>query len=466
MARTRTMNMSQGRPIRLLAVFAFPLLVGNLFQQAYNLADSIIVGQFIGARALAAVGATGSVSFLFFSVCNGISSGGGIITAQFFGAQETEKVKRAIANSAYIMLTASLLMGALAFALTPTALRLLGTPDDILPDAVTYMRMTCLSVPLIGIYNYAASMLRALGDSRTPLIFLIVACLLNVLLDIVFVRALGLGVFGAALATMLGQLIAGVGCLLYALRTNPYFMLTREQRAFDRAIARRAVRLGLPLALQWSMIAVSTTALQTVVNGFGTAAVAAFTATTRVEQLTQQPFGSLSMALSTYAGQNYGAGRIDRLRAGLKDSMLVMAAFSLAMLGLIQLLGGRIIGVFVSDAEVIALGGRAVRITSWFYVFLGTIFVVRGILNGVGDALFSFINGLIEMLCRILLPTLLLAATGLGVWLIWWTAGLTWAISGLFCVLRYLWWRKKNGGRGVSPTVSRRFFETARALRR
>ena len=441
------MNMSQGRPLALLAAFAFPLLVGNLFQQAYNLADSIIVGQFIGANALAAVGATGSISFLFFSVCNGISSGGGIVTAQFFGAGDAEKVKRAIANSAYIMFSASLFMGAVAFALTPTALRLLGTPEDILPDAITYMRMTCLSVPLIGVYNYSASMLRALGDSRTPLIFLIVACLLNVVLDILFVRTFNMGVFGAALATMLGHLIAGLGCLGYALRTNPYFMLTRQERAFDRQIAGRAVRLGLPLALQWSMIAISTTALQTVVNGFGTAAVAAFTATTRVEQLTQQPFGSLSMALSTYAGQNFGAGRNDRVRAGLRDSMLVMAAFSLAMLGLMQLLGGQIIRVFVSDPEVIALGGRAVRITSCFYVFLGTIYVVRGVLNGVGDALFSFINGLIEMLCRIFLPMALLAVSGLGVWTIWWTAGLTWAVSALFCVLRYLWWRKKSAGR-------------------
>ena len=444
MARNRTMNMSQGRPMALLAAFALPLLVGNLFQQAYNLADSIIVGQFIGAKALAAVGATGSVSFLFFSVCNGISSGGGIVTAQFFGAGDALKVKRAIANSAYIMFATSLFMGALAFSLTPTVLRLLGTPADILPDAITYMRMTCLSVPLIGVYNYSASMLRALGDSRTPLIFLIVACLLNVVLDLVFVRVLGLGVFGAALATMLGQLIAGLGCLIYALRTNPYFMLSREERAFDREITRKAVRLGLPLALQWSMIAVSTTALQTVVNGFGTAAVAAFTATTRVEQLTQQPFGSLSMALSTYAGQNYGAGRVDRVRDGLKDSFLVMGAFSLAMLGLMQLLGGNIIRVFVSDPEVIALGGKAVRITSWFYFFLGTIYVTRGVLNGVGDALFSFINGVIEMLCRIFLPMAMMLIPSVGVWGIWWTAGLTWAISGTFCVIRYLWWRRKN----------------------
>lgn len=438
--------MSQGRPLKLLALFAIPLLVGNLFQQAYNLADSIIVGRFIGAGALAAVGATSSISFLFFSVCNGISSGGGIVTAQYFGAGDDDRVRRAIVNSAYIMFVTSLVMGGIAFALTPTALRLMGTPGDILPDAVTYMRMTCLSVPLIAVYNYAASMLRALGDSRTPLYFLVVACLLNVALDLLCVRTLGLGVFGAALATMLAQLLAGVGCLAFALRTNPYFTPDRSRLGVDWEIIRHAVRLGLPLALQWSMIAVSTTALQTVVNRFGTAAVAAFTATTRIEQLTQQPFGSLGMALSTYAGQNYGARRLDRVREGLRDAMLAMALFSGAMLVVMQLLGPAIVKAFVSDGEVVALGGRALRLTSWFYVFLGTIYMTRGTLNGVGDTLFSFINGIIEMLCRILLPMGLTLIPSAGVWAIWWTAGLTWTISALACLLRYFSWSGKRAG--------------------
>ena len=445
MIRSRTMNMSEGRPIALLAVFALPLLIGNLFQQAYNLADSIIVGRFIGANALAAVGATGSISFLFFSVCNGISSGGGIVTAQYFGAGDTGRVKRAIANSAYIMLASSVVMSAFAFAMVPVVLRWMGTPGEILPDAITYMRMTCLSVPLIGIYNYAASMLRALGDSRTPLIFLVVACVINIALDLVFVRGLGLGVFGAALATMLAQLLAGAGCLLFALRSNPYFRLSREDVAPDPAIIRHAVRLGLPLAMQWSMIAVSTTALQSVVNTFGTAAVAAFTATTRIEQLVQQPFGSLGMALSTYSSQNLGAGRLDRIRTGLRHSMLAMVAFTGVMLLVMQLHGGAIVRGFVTDQQVIDLGSAALRLTSWFYVFLGVIYMTRGVLNGVGDALFSFINGLVEMVCRILLPLLLIRLMDVGVWAIWWTAGLTWMISGAFCMLRYLSWRRKRG---------------------
>lgn len=438
--------MSAGRPLALLTMFAIPLLIGNLFQQAYNLADSIIVGRFLGSGALAAVGATNSVSFLFFSLCNGISSGGGIVTAQYFGAGDGERVRKAIANSAYIMLASSVVMSAVSFTLTPTVLRWMGTPADILPSAVVYMRMTCASVPLIAVYNYSASMLRALGDSRTPLYFLIVACLLNVALDVLCVRTLGLGVFGAALATMLAQLIAGVGCLIFALRTNPYFHLKRRHLAFDREIARHAVRLGLPLALQWSMIAVSTTVLQTVVNSFGTTAVAAFTATNRIEQLVMQPFSSLGMALSTYSSQNYGAGRLDRVREGFRDSLMAMSVFAGVMFVLAQLFGGHIVRAFVEDDAVIALGGSALRLTSWFYVFLGLIFMCRGVLNGVGDALFSLINGAIEVLCRIFLPMGLTRVTSVGVWAIWWTAGLTWMFSGLFCMLRYLSWRKSRLG--------------------
>ncbi len=269
------MNMTEGNPLRLLSVFALPLLIGNLFQQAYNLADSMIVGQLLGANALAAVGATGSISFLFFSVFSGISGGCGIVTAQFFGAGKDDDVCRAIVNSAYITLAFALVTGTAAFAMVPTALAWMGTPAEILPDAITYMRMTSASVPLVAVYNYASSMQRALGDSRTPLYFLVFACLLNVGLDLLFVGVFGLGVFGAALATMLSQLLAGFGSLLYAFRHNPYFHLDRKSCSFDPEIIKSAVRLGLPLALQWSLIAISTTALQSVVNSFGATAMAA-----------------------------------------------------------------------------------------------------------------------------------------------------------------------------------------------
>ena len=439
-----TLNMTEGKPLGLLAVFALPLLIGNLFQQAYNLADSMIVGQLLGANALAAVGATGSISFLFFSIFNGISGGCGIVTAQYFGARRDDMVCKAIANSAYIMLGFSLLTGSVAFAMVPAVLTWMGTPAEILPDAITYMRMTSASVPLIAVYNYASSMQRALGDSRTPLYFLVISCLLNVGLDLLFVGVFGMGVFGAAFATMLSQLLAGAGSLLWAFRRNPYFRLNRASLTFDRAIAKKTIRLGLPLALQWSLIAISTTALQSVVNGFGAAAMAAYTACNRLEQLVQMPFGSMSMALSTYTSQNMGAGKSDRIREGFRDSLLAMAALAGMMLLVMQVFGGSLVGLFVREGEVIALGGKALKITSLFYVFLGIIYVSRGVLNGVGDAVFSFINGAVEIGGRVGLPLLLLNFTAFGVWSIWITAGATWMLAGISCIMRYLSWRKKN----------------------
>ncbi len=425
MLKSNTLNMTEGKPLGLLCIFAIPLLIGNLFQQAYNLADSMIVGRLLGADSLAAVGATGSISFLFFSICNGISSGGGIITSQFFGAGDTEKVKKAIVNSGYIMFSSSLLTGCVAFALVPTVLKWLGIPETILPEAVTYMRMTCAGVPLVAIYNYASSIQQALGDSRTPLIFLILSCFLNVGLDLLFVGSFHMGVFGAALATMLSQLIAGAGCMAHAIHWNPYFSLERRHFVPDLKIAGRAVRLGLPLALQWSLIAVSTTALQTVANGFGPAAMAAYTATGRLEQLVMMPYGSLSMALSTYSGQNMGAGKKERLRAGFRDSFIATTVLALAMTVVMQLLGESFVRLFVRESEVVALGGSALKITSPFYVFLELIYVCRGVLNGIGDALFAFVNGAVEAACRILIPILLIQVIGMGVMAIWLTAGVT-----------------------------------------
>ena len=438
------MNMTTGQPLKLLVLFAVPILIGNLFQQVYNLADSIIVGRLIGARALAAVGSTHSVTFLFFSVCSGMSSGGGIVVSQCFGAGDDRRVKKAITNSAYLMLAASLIMGTAAFLASASVLRLIRTPQDILPDAVTYMRMACISVPLIAVYNYSSSMLRALGDSTTPLYFLVTACVINVFLDLLFVGPLALGVFGAALATMLSQLLAGIGCMIFAVRTNPYFRLKREDFRFDRDVTLRAIRLGLPLSLQWAMIAVSTTGLQTVVNSFGSTAVAAFTATTRIENLVHMPFGSLGQALATYAGQNYGAGKPERIRLGFRQSTMLMAGMAAFMLVVMQLFGSYIVGAFVKDPDVIALGGSGIKLTSWFYAFLGLIYVTRGIQNGVGDALFAFINGLIEMTARIGLPVLMMRIFDLGVMVIWWTAGLTWVISALCCLGRYLSWRGRH----------------------
>ncbi len=442
--KSKTLNMTEGSPVRLLIIFAIPMLIGNVFQQMYNLVDSVIVGKFVGAGALAAVGATNSVSFLFFALCNGIGSGGGIITAQQFGAGNDENVKKSIVSSGYILMLGSIVMGLLAFLVTEPVLYFMATPEEIMADSVIYMRMQCIGLPLVAIYNHSSSMLRALGDSRTPLYFLIFSCVLNVGLDLWFVCGFHMGIFGAALATMIAQLIAGVGCLIYAVKYNPYFHMEKRHFVPEKQMIWGAVRMGVPLSLQFSLIAISCMALQRVVNGFGAAVMAAFTATSRVEQLLHQPYQTLSAALSTYSGQNLGANNPERIKLGFKKSMIMMAVFSVAMLPAMQLGGEWIVKLFVDDAEVIRYGAQAMKITSWFYIFLGTIYMTRGVLNGVGDAMFALINGVVEVIGRITIPVAMTMIPFIGVWGIWWSTGIVWAVSALFCWLRYISWRKKN----------------------
>lgn len=442
--KSKTLNMTEGNPVQLILIFAVPMLIGNVFQQLYNLVDSVIVGKFVGAEALASIGATNAVTFMFFALCNGIASGGGIITAQQFGAGNKDNIKKAIVNSAYILLTGSVVIGAIAFAICPTALRLMATPEDILQNAIVYMRMQCLGLPLIAIYNHVSSMLRALGDTRTPLYFLIFSCILNAGMDLYFVCVLGMGIFGAALATIIAQFISGMSCLVYALKTSEYFKFEKKDFAPEKQMLIGTVRLGVPLSLQFSLIAVSTMALQRVVNTFGTTVMAAFTATSRVEQLLHQPYGTLSAALATYAGQNLGAKNLDRIKLGVKKGMLMMSVFSLFMLPVMQFFSDEIISIFVSDAEVIVYGSTGMIITSWFYLALGTIYVIRGTLNGVGDAMFALINGVVEVIGRIVIPVTLITIPAIGVWGLWGSAAVVWVISALFSIWRYASWRKKN----------------------
>ncbi|MBO4534250.1 MAG: MATE family efflux transporter [Treponema sp.] len=438
------MNMTEGNPVRLLLVFSVPMLIGNVFQQLYNLADSVIVGQIIGADALAAIGATGSITFFFFALCNGIGSGGGIITSHFFGEGNDSKVKNCIVNTAFIMLVVPLVIGTIAFFSAQPILKFLKTPESIIEDSTAYMKIMCVSLIMISVYNFISSMLRALGDSKTPLYFLIFSCFLNVILDLIFVCVFHMGVIGAGIATLISNVICGTLCTIFAFRTNVYFKLTKSDIHLNTEILSKCVKLGVPLSLQYSMIAISCMALQRVVNNFGPVAVAAFTAVSRVEQLLHQPYQTLGAALSTYSGQNYGAKKYDRMILGYKKAMIMMTIFTLAMLPVMQIFGNAIIRFFVKEPDVIAMGATALRISSWFYVFLGCIYTIRGILTGAGDATFALINGITEVIGRFTVPFILTALPLFGVWGIWWSVGLVWFMSAATAWLRYIWMKKKK----------------------
>ncbi len=442
------MDMTEGNPTGLLLRFMMPLLLGNIFQQVYSMVDMMIVGRYIGSDALAAVGATSSLNFLFFSLCVGLSNGVGILIAQAFGAGQPDTVKRVITNAVYIMVSSALAMGILGFSLARPVLSLLNTPVNVMDQAVTYMQISCLGIVAVSMYNCISSILRGIGDSRTPLFFLVAASVLNVFLDMFFIRSLGLGVGGAALATILSQLLSALGCILYSVRHNPMFIIGREFWKPDPSLIRKCCRIGVPLAVQSSLIALSLVILQSVVNSFGSVVGAAFTATSRVEVLVQQPYNSLFAALSTFTGQNIGAGKQDRVRLGFRKAVILMVTFSAVMTPVFQLFGRQVMGLFVDAgeaAEVIAYGAQGLKLTSLFFIPLGLICVCRGVLNGAGDGTYSVISGVCEMTGRVVFPRPLTMIPAVGVWGIWLGTALTWVLVAAASLIRYFSgaWRKK-----------------------
>lgn len=446
MSNKNIMDMTVGNPASHIIKFTLPLLLGNLFQQLYNMVDSIVVGNFVGANALASVGACGSMNFLFFSLSSGLAIGIGIIVAQFFGAGDERNVRSTIANSIYVLAGASILVSVMGILFCPAILRLLQTPDTIIGDSIIYMRTTCAGTIFVAAYNGVAAMLRALGDSKTPLYFLIVSSIINVVLDLAFVLGLDMGVMGVALATIIAQAVSAVTCIIYAYKKIEYFRLTREQMQVNIQIILKSVNTGVPIALQNSMIAVSCMVLQGVVNTFGETIMASYTIIGRIEQIVQQPFSSLGAALTTYSGQNIGAGKTERVKKGFRQATIMVLIFSICLIPIAYLFGEQIVSIFVKDSEVIRIGAKALRINSLCYFGLGMIYVPRAVLNGCGDTGFAMINGFAEVVCRVLYSQVLTRIPVLGYWGIWFTTGATWATTAVVCVIRYLQgkWRYKS----------------------
>jgi len=440
MANKNVTDMTVGNPTRHILKFTIPLLIGNLFQQLYNMVDSIVVGRFVSAHALAAVGACGSLNFLFFSLSSGLAVGIGVIASQYFGAGDEKQLKKTIANSIYVLSSSALLVTLIGLIFAGPILRLLNTPDVYIADSINYFRVTSIGIIGVAFYNGVSALLRAIGDSKTPLYFLILSSIVNVCLDLVFVLAFDMGVVGVALATIIAQAVSAVASMIYAYHKVSYFKLSKTDLKPDRSMIKDSFRLGSPVAMQNSMIAVSCIALQAVVNGFGPDVASAYTISGRIEQLVQQPYSSLGMALTSYSGQNIGAKKQERVMEGFRKATLIVLCFSVIMLPLFFFFGKYICSVFVTEkdaAAVISLGSRALKITSPFYFGLGMIYVPRAVLNGCGDTGFAMINGLTEVVCRIVFANVLTRIPVLGYWGIWITTGLTWAVTAIVCVMRY-----------------------------
>ena len=435
--RRETLDMTEGSPVKVLLFFAVPIILSNLFQQFYNIIDSLIVGNYLGTDALAAAGSAGTVTAVIVQMASGLALGASVVIAQYFGAGKKKEIRACMTTILAFAAAAGVLVTVFTQLLAGPILLLVKTPAEILEYSIEYLTVYFWGSAAIFLYNAENAVFIAMGDSRTPLYFLIVASVLNIGLDLFFVRVLHTGVAGAGIATIIAQLLAGVGSLLFAMLKNPFFRIEKKLLKADWDIIVQCVKIGVPLAMQTSLIAVSCIILQSVVNTFGSVVVAAYTATNRIEQLVQQPYNSLNMAMSTYTGQNMGAGKPERVRLGFRKGCLIMGIFSLLVLPFAQFGGEVIMEFFVNERDVIDFGAKALRITSWFYLALGMIYVTRGTLNGSGDAFFAFASGIVEMIGRICFARPLTKLPFLGVWGIWFATAFTWLLTAVFSLFRY-----------------------------
>lgn len=443
---TYTKNMTEGSELSHILRFALPLLIGNLFQQVYNIVDSVIVGKFLGKDSLAAVGATGSITFLFYTLCIGLSIGAGVLISQSFGAGKYDEVKSLISNSAYVLISFGLLLSVVSAISANGLLRLLGTPYGIISEATSYMRIACAGTVGVAAYNWINSVMRSLGDSKTPLVFLIIASLLNAALDLLFVVVFKLGVSGAAYATIAAQALSAIGCFIFALIKNSFFRLSKNDVKPNSQLMLKCISTGIPIALQNALISFSMVFLQRAANTFGETVMAAYTVTMRIEQLIQQPFQSLNAAISTFTGQNTGADKPLRVINGYRQSLKAAAVFAVMMLITFMLFSKLIVKLFVDDPEVIRIGALALKVSACFYVFLGIIHTTRGLLNGAGDVGYALVNGIAEFIGRVGFSTVLLNIPFVGIWAVWGTTCLTWVLTAIMSVVRYFSgkWKEKR----------------------
>lgn len=430
-------NMTTGNPVKLLLSFAIPLMLGTIFQQSFIIVDRIIVGHLIGANAFASVGATGSISMVFTSLCLGIAIGAGIVIAQFYGAGDEAGTASAIRNGSKISILSTLIVSVIALVVTKPILILLNTPVSLLEDAAKYMLISLGGLVIVILYYIPFSILRSLGDAKTPIIFLAVCSILNIVFDLVFVLLFHTGVEGTAVASLLAQGIAGILCFAYAVKKYSYFEKALKEAVFDKVIAKQILKACIPMGFQYSLIYLSSSILQWVINGFGTSIIGAFTATSQIENLIQQPFTALGTAIATYTGQNIGAGKMDRIKQGLFAALKICAIYSLVLLFVFWGFGKIVMNIFVSDMDIIENAVKGIRITSTFFMALGVSQILRYLLNGTGDSVYSMANGILEIVCRLVFVFALTNISFIGQWGIWWTTAFTWLCTAIFSLWRY-----------------------------
>ena len=436
-------DMTKGNPMKIILLFSIPVLMGNLFQQFYNMVDTIIVGQYLGSKALAAVGSTGCIMFLVLGFANGIAQGFGVMASHAFGAKKEKLLKHYVALAIILTVIVSAVLTIPTVLASRQLLIWLNTPDDILVMADAYIKVIFAGIFCTMSYNVASGLLRSIGDSKTPLYFLIFSSVLNIVLDIFFIVVVKAGTAGAAYATVISQGIAAVLSFIVMFKKYDLLRTSREDYYMDWNGIWRMLSIGLQMALNYSITAIGTMIFQAAVNVFGSQVVAAYTAASKVSNIATQSMPTLGTAMATYCGQNLGAGKYDRIYAGMRQGLFLCFGAA-ATAAAICIFGGRfIVSWFVSNPseEIFSSAMQYLTIASWFFLPLAMIFLYRNALQGLDQGLIPMLSGVIELACRFGVIALVPASTGFfGVCF---ADPAAWAGAGIPLFITYLLWEHR-----------------------
>ena len=443
-----TKDMTSGSPAKLIFGFAIPMFLGLLFQQFYSMVDTLIVGKFLGVNPLAGVGSTTSLNFMVLGFCMGVCNGFAIPVAQMFGAKEEHRLRRYVTNGAWLCIVFSIVMTLVVVAVCRPVLVLMQTPEEIFEYAYVYIVIVFWGIPCTFLYNILAAIIRSLGDSKTPVIFLAISSGINIVLDLVFVLVFDMGVEGPAIATVLAQGVSGIICLWYMYRKFPVLHASREEWRPEFSYMGKLCYIGIPMGLQYSVTAIGTLVLQAAVNGLGAAVVAGVTAAQKINMFISCPIESLGQTMAPYAGQNMGAGKIDRIGKGLKSAVLMGWGVSIICFLIAVLFGKQLTTLFVdaSETTIISYSYQFLLYCTGGYCLLTLVNTVRFTIQGMGFSVFAILSGIMEMIARILAATVVVQMIGFAGTCL--AHPMAWLFADVFLIPAFFWCRKKVAKQG------------------
>ena len=433
-------KLTEGSPLKLILAFALPMIIGGVIQQLYSVVDTFIVGNVLGSNALAAIGATGSTMFFMISFMLGLTNAFSIVTAHYFGAKNENMVKKTLVNAIYLSIICAAILSVVGIFGAQPLMELLNTPAEIMGESVTYIQI-CIGFSAAQLaYNVAAAMLRAIGDSRTPLYFLTVSAVANIILDLILIIIFDMGIAGAAIATVISQILSAALCIIHIIRKFPIFHISANEFKPDIHQMALVTKMGLTMGLQSCFIAIGEMAITGVVNGFGTTVVAAYTTGIKVEEFATLAFINLSQAFSIYAGQNLGAQKTDRIQDGFKKIALIVIMLSFVSMAAIFMFGDNIAGWFISNEDaninsVVSIAHQYLCISACFYPFLGMILLYNNALRGMGELSIPLLSGVLELMSKVGFSIVLASLFGYAG--IWYAIPIGWMLGMIPSLIRY-----------------------------